>query len=238
MRMLKNWEFGAVLPLGIGALVFTAGWTGRWNTSANVHAPDSTTWFIRVGVVLMAVGLVGLLSCLVADIVVPRRERGARRKRRREVAARDAATQADTKAWWDKQKEETREIQVTVHAPDHVRELAERVTPNAVIVNGRLAKPLTQAWLFDKAAALASTGLDSNKLQKLSEKNGIDETVKWAALLGDWNIDGLVAPTPGQSTYDSRLDEVRVDVWWLTDMGKQVAKLFRDDPPVGPEFFP
>ena len=65
--MVKNWEFWGTM-LGLGLALFVGGWGGRWAYDANNHsAPDSTIWFIRVGVVLIVVGALGVLACLIRD---------------------------------------------------------------------------------------------------------------------------------------------------------------------------
>jgi hypothetical protein len=65
--MFKNWQVWATL-LGIGLALFVGGWGGKWAYNANNQpTPDSTVWFIRVGVVVMVVGTLGILACLIRD---------------------------------------------------------------------------------------------------------------------------------------------------------------------------
>lgn len=73
--MLKNWELWAV-PLASGLLLFVGGYSGRWVYEAiDRPSPDSTVWFLRVGVLLMTVGVSGVIACLIRDEVEKRQKK-------------------------------------------------------------------------------------------------------------------------------------------------------------------
>jgi hypothetical protein len=65
--MFKKWELWAMV-LGSGLALFVAGWGGRWAYEViGRTSSDSIDWFIRVGVVIMVVGGIGIALCIVHD---------------------------------------------------------------------------------------------------------------------------------------------------------------------------
>lgn len=49
-------------------MLFLGGWGGKWAYNANDQpTPDSVVWFIRVGLVVMVVGALGVLGYLIRD---------------------------------------------------------------------------------------------------------------------------------------------------------------------------
>ena len=117
-------------------------------------------------------------------------------------------------------------------------ELRSRFTIPTVI-DGRLCKGISHAWLFHKVAPSLPRGIDSRYVSSLSTQLKLDATVDWLNLFSQWNIDGLVdnVPVPGPSSAQS-IHDLRSDQWRLAERGKLVAKALQDSPPAEPEFYP
>ena len=117
-------------------------------------------------------------------------------------------------------------------------ELRSRFTIPTVI-DGRLCKGISHAWLFHKVAPSLPRGIDSRYVSSLSTQLKLDATVNWLNLFSQWNIDGLVdnVPVPGPSSAQS-IHDLRSDQWRLAERGKLVAKALQDSPPAEPEFYP